>query len=156
LESFISPQLLAEKTVIGIIVDANGASAAVFAKIQKTLLELTGQTVPNAGSWTNGSPKMGIFITPDNVNSGEIETLVWSAWCGDNANSASVECIEKFIDCMETKAGFQVQSREKGRVSALLAVRNDDDPRLGPGTRARVFDLTRPEFEPLLRFLSEF
>jgi hypothetical protein len=156
LESFINPQLLAEKTSIAIIVDANGASGAVFGKVQKALLELTGQTVPNAGSWTEGSPKIGIFIAPDNVNNGEIETLVWSAWCGDEANSASVKCIETFIGCMHTDAGFQVQSREKGRVHALLAVRNDDDPRLGPGTRARVFDLKRPEFTRLLEFLSGF
>jgi hypothetical protein len=156
LESFINPQLLAEKTAIAIIIDANSASAAVFGRVQKALIELTGQTVPNAGAWTDGSPKIGVFIAPDNVNNGEIETLVWRAWCGHEANSASVKCIEAFMGCMHTEAGFEAQSREKGRVNALLAVRNDDDPRLGPGTRAHVFDLNRPEFTPLLEFLSGF
>jgi len=53
-----------------------------------------------------------------------------------------------------SQAGFRAHSPEKGVVGALLAIRNDDDPRLGPGARARVFDFARPEFASLRQFLS--
>jgi len=154
LETFITPQLLAEKAAIGIITDANGDAAATFQSIQTALTRVTNQTVPSPGVWTAGQPRIGVFVPPDNANDGEIETLVWSAWRGANGNSASVKCIETFISCMQ-ESGSTPQSPDKGRISALLAVRNDDDPRLGPGARARVFDLNCPEFSALRDFLSQ-
>ena len=154
LETFVTPQLLAEKAMIGIVVDANGNAVGTFQSIQTTLATLTNQTVPSPGSWTSGSPRIGIFVCPGNNSAGEIESLVWSAWRGDEANAESAKCIEDFISCMH-QAGIQAQSPDKGRVSALLAIRNDDDPRLGPGARANVFNFDRPEFASLMRFLSE-
>ena len=53
-------------------------------------------------------------------------------------------------------AGHSAESRDKGFLAALLAIRNDNDPRLGPGARANVFDFTRPEFASLKQFLLEF
>jgi len=49
--------------------------------------------------------------------------------------------------------GRNAHSPDKGRIGALLSVLSDEDPRLGPGARDRVFDFTRPEFQPLLDFL---
>jgi hypothetical protein len=44
----------------------------------------------------------------------------------------------------------------KGLIGALLAVKSDEDPRLGPGARENVFDLARPELTKLREFLSGF
>lgn len=65
LEAFITPQLLADKKHIGVIVDADNNSQGTFASIQRVLTELTAQTVPSPGTWTTGSPKIGLFVAPD-------------------------------------------------------------------------------------------
>ena len=53
-------------------------------------------------------------------------------------------------------AGATAQSLAKGLIGTLLAVKNDEDPRLGPGARQNVFNLGRPEFQKLRVFLSGF
>ena len=72
-----------------------------------------------------------------------------------NGKSDLVEKLETFRACM-AEAGFQAQSPAKGLVGSLLAIRNDEDPRLGPGARRGVFDLGQPGFDALRVFLAEF
>ena len=155
LEDFITPLLLAEKVKIGVIVDGDGNPGGAFTSVQNKLAELTRQTVPAAGSWTGGQPSIGVFITPDGTASGEIETLVWSAWCADPTNEPMKACIEQYRDCVAT-AGFKAHSADKGLISTLLAIRYDEDPRLGPGARTGVFNFDAPEFAGLRGFLSAF
>ena len=155
LEDFITPQLLAEKVRIAVIVDGNGNPAGAFISLRNKLAELTTQTVPATGSWTGGQPDIGLFITPDGVVNGEIETLVWRAWSADPANVPAKTCVEQYRDCMAA-AGYTAQSPDKGLISTLLAIRYDDDPRLGCGARANVFDFNHAEFGALRNFLSAF
>jgi len=122
--------------------------------LTQVLTRITSQPVA-ASAWTNGSPRIGLFVAPDGDSNGEIETLVWQAWSNDPANGQSKRCIQEFAACM-SGAGFNSRSPDKGLVSALLAVRNDDDPRLGPGARAKIFNFDRPEFLRLKQFLSAF
>jgi len=155
LDDLITPQLLSEKIKIAVTVDGNGNPAGAFISLRNKLTELTKQTVPAAGSWTGGAPDIGIFITPDGVSDGEIETLVWRAWSASSANGTAKTCIEQYRDCMAA-AGFTAQSPDKGLISTLLAIRNDDDPRLGTGARAKVFDFNHPNFAALRDFLAAF
>jgi hypothetical protein len=155
LEDFITPQLLAEKRRIGIIVDADRNAASTFESVRAALQRLSNQNVPAVGTWTDGKPQVGIFVTPDGVSSGEIETLVWRAWTQEAASADQRICVETFVQCMEGH-GFAAQSPDKGLISALLAIRYDEDPRLGPGARSKVFDLSRSEYQPLQSFLSTF
>lgn len=155
LETFITPVLLAEKKAIAVIVDADGNPAGTFTQIQTALAKAIGQQVPAAGQWTAGPPKIGIFIVPNAESTGEIETLVWRAWSADPANASAKTCIANYIRCM-AETGVNPQSPDKGLIGALLAIRNDDDPRLGPGAREDVFNLHAAEYEPLRTFLSGF
>jgi hypothetical protein len=152
---FITPLLLAEKIQIGVIADADDNPAGTFIQLQAALEAISGQRVGASGTWTTGSPRLGLLVVPSATTKGEIETLVWQAWSSDNANIAQTKCVETFTKCMTT-AGFSAKSPHKGLVGSLLAIRNDDDPRLGPGTQAKVFDLMRPEFEELRNFLAQY
>jgi hypothetical protein len=143
LETFLSPALLAEKRAIGVIADADADGAGTARSLGGRLSKITEQDVA-AGVWTAGSPRMGLFVVPGADRAGEIETLVWQAWSSDPDNAASRDCIDAFIGCMDA-AGHRAHSPDKGRLGALLALLNDEDPRLGPGARARVFDFTRPD-----------
>lgn len=52
--------------------------------------------------------------------------------------------------------GHEAKSAEKGLISALLAIEHDEDPRLGPGARAKAFKLNSSVFDDLRRFLDGF
>lgn len=153
LDNFLTPQVLAEKTAIGLIVDADANAQGISDSLSGVLSKVTGQAV-SAGNWTNGKPRIGFFVVPDGSSSGEIESLVWQAWSGDPANARPRECVESYVGCM-SKVGFQPHSPHKGLISSLLAIRYDEDPRLGPGAREGIFDFNRPEYNPLKTFLSK-
>jgi hypothetical protein len=155
LEDFVTPQLLAEKGSIGIIVDADEQPEGAFAAVRDKIAQLTTLEIPAPGRWIAGPPKIGAFIAPDPATPGEIETLVWRAWSADSKNAVAKDCIDAFIACMAAD-GHKAKSPDKGLIGALLAIQSDDDPRLGPGARNRVFDFDRPEFAALRMFLSEF
>jgi hypothetical protein len=152
LETFLSPELLSAKTSIGVIVDADSAGAGTAQSLEERLEKITGQAV-ETDQFTAGPPRIGLHVVPGAGKAGEIESLVWESWSKDPANTTAKGCIDSFLDCMKA-SGHVAKSPDKGRIGALLAVRNDEDPRLGPGARARVFDFARPELAPLVAFLS--
>ncbi len=154
LEARVNASLLAEKTHLAVMIDADSSARAVTDSFAALLKRLTRQDVV-VGGWTQGRPRIGLWIAPDCENPGEIETLVWQAWASDRANAVPRACIESFVACME-KSGHLPKSPHKGLVSSLLALKNDDDPRLGPGARAKIFDFSRPEFVSLVDFLKGF
>jgi Protein of unknown function (DUF3226) len=153
LETFLSPGLLAEKTAIAIIVDADADAEARKQSISTVIAKAANRTLEH-GVWSAGQPNLGYFVVPDGTQSGEIETLVWQSWANDPANHSARDCIADFLSCMSA-AGHNPQSIDKGRISALLAIQNDEDPRLGPGARGKKFVLDSPEYQPLRAFLSQ-
>lgn len=154
LEAFLSPPLRAEKRAIGVIADADTSARGTAQSLASRLSAVTGQRV-EVGAWTDGRPRTGLFVVPSATRAGEIESLVWEAWSNDPAHAAERACIEAYLACMSA-AGHSAHSPDKGRVGALLAVLHDEDPRLGPGARARAFDFARPEFASLVAFLRAF
>jgi hypothetical protein len=154
LHDLLSPGFLSEKTHVGVIVDADQDAEGAAGRFSSVLKTLTKQDA-SAGCWSSSVPHIGLWIAPGDGNTGEIETLVWKAWSSDPANALSKSCIDSFVACMG-RNGLQAKSPDKGMISSLLAIKNDEDPRLGPGARARVFDFSRPEFASLLEFLKGF
>lgn len=141
------------KTSIGLIVDADTKPSQTGKRFSKLLGDLAAQDV-KPGVWTDGDPRVGLYVAPDGKSKGEIETLVWDAWQADAANTEAKVCIEDYMDCM-AKTGIKPKSRDKALVGALLAIANDEDPRLGPGARTRkVFDFDGAKYKPLRDFLS--
>jgi hypothetical protein len=154
LETLVSPGLLDSKSAIAFVFDADTEPETTRNSLQKLLSEITRKPVVD-GQWSGGKPNIGLFIVPGDGQPGEIETLVWNSWSGNAANAAEKQCVEGYIACMQT-ANATAHSPAKGLVGALLAVKNDEDPRLGPGVRGKVFNLERPELQKLRVFLSGF
>lgn len=154
LETLMTPSLLARKTGIGFVFDADDQPEGTRQSLERLLSRLTGQTVQD-GHWTPGPPKIGLLIVPGNNTTGEIETLVWQSWISDSKNAEQRKCIEDFTACMQSR-DVAAHSPHKGLLGALLAIRNDEDPRLGPGARARIFDLNANQLQPLRNFLAGF
>ncbi|REJ80054.1 MAG: hypothetical protein DWQ34_16020 [Planctomycetota bacterium] len=153
LEVFLDPGLLASKSSIGVILDADTNPHGRIASLTNLMARIAQRQMEH-GVWSDGQPKLGFLVVPDSESEGEIETLVWNAWKNDPSNQTSEKCIEDYLACM-ANAGHQATSPDKGRISTLLAVINDEDPRLGPGARANAFPFDRDEFKPLLAFLDQ-
>ncbi|MRG91342.1 DUF3226 domain-containing protein [Polyangium spumosum] len=156
LETFLNPKLLAEKKAIGVIVDADESFSATCTSLETELTRITKQAIRH-GQWTKkaeGKASIGLFVVSGDGNTGEIESLVWRAWANDPKNVDPKSCVEGFLACMDGQ-GHRAKSPDKGRIGALLSVLSDEDPRLGPGARDRVFDFSRPEFKPLIDFLRQ-
>ncbi|MBI4616476.1 MAG: hypothetical protein HY720_22895 [Planctomycetes bacterium] len=152
---FLSPELLATKAAIGVVVDADTSPAGRFKGFQDALKEITGKEVPSSGMWAGTKPSIGLLVVPDMTTGGELETLVWRSWSGDSQNDQVTRCILAYEECLK-QSKVVPRSADKARIGALLAFRNDDDPRLGPGARSRVFDLFSPVLADLRRFLEGF
>lgn len=152
LEVFLTPKLLAEKEAIAVIVDADADGRAAAQSLAGALGRISGQAVV-PGGWTAGPPRVGLEVVPGVEASGEIESLVWQGWKNTPGNAATAARIEQYVADM-SRAGFPARSPDKALVGALLAVRFDEDPRLGPGARSGVFDFSRPEYARLRSFLS--
>jgi hypothetical protein len=154
LETLVRPDLLNSKSAIAFIFDADTAPETTRNSLQNLLSEITRKLVVD-GQWSGGKPNIGLFIVPGGDQTGEIETLVWNSWASDAANAAEKACVEGYISCMQT-AGANAHSPAKGLIGTLLAVKYDEDPRLGPGARRKVFNLARPELQKLREFLAGF
>src|SRR5204862_7404390 len=79
LEAFITPSLLEEKTALAFIFDPDEEPDETRDSREKLLSLLSEQTVVD-GHWTQGKPKVGLFIVPGGDAKGEVETLVWNSW----------------------------------------------------------------------------
>ena len=154
LEDFVTPALLAKKLSLAFMVDGDSDPQKTRQTLESVLSRITSQRVVE-GKWTGGTPKIGFMVVPDSDTRGEIETLVWQSWSVDPANSAQRKCVEDYVSCMRSQ-GVSAHSPDKGLIGALLALKSDEDPRLGPGARTKVFDLQRPELQRLRDFLSVF
>jgi hypothetical protein len=153
-EDFITPSLLARKTAIAFIFDADENPAGTQQSLEQLLTQLTGQHIVN-NQWTAGAPRIGLLIVPGAGTKGEIETLVWQSWASDPVNAAQKKCVEDYVACMRGDHAT-AHSPDKGLIGALLAIRSDEDPRLGPGARAKVFNLNSPQLQALRNFLAAF
>src|SRR5258706_9092888 len=88
LETFFTPELLAAKRAIAVVVDANGNAEQTSSRLQHLLARLTGMNVA-VGGWSGGERRIGLFVTPDGASSGEIERFVWRPWSTDSANQST-------------------------------------------------------------------
>jgi 5S rRNA maturation endonuclease (ribonuclease M5) len=155
LENFIHHGRLREKTHVAVVVDADTNGLAIASKLTSLLSDITGQNVTE-GAWTEGTPRIGLLVVPSPENVGEIEDVVWNAWAADPANAAAKACIETYETCMRENAGLRAHSSVKGRLGSLLALKHDEDPRLGPAARANVFNFSHPGYERVISFLRNF
>ena len=149
LETLVTPKLLAQAERLAFVIDADTNPQGTVVAQQTLLSKVTEQAV------VEGNPKIGLLIVPNGTTKGEIETLVWQSWSADPANAAQRKCVEDYVACMGSQK-VTAHSPDKGLIGALLALKSDEDPRLGPGARTKVFDLKRPELQRLRDFLSGF
>lgn len=153
----LKPDNLARISAVGVLLDADGDAGGAFSVARAALKDAVGVDVPRPGEWfraSNSAVHFGIFIVGSTGQQVEIESLAWAAWSGKPENGAFRGCVDDFIKCAADR-GRKIKSIDKVRIGAVLSVLNEDDPRLGPGTRAKLFDFEAAGFAELREFLRK-
>lgn len=151
---YLDEKRLAEKKMIGILLDADDNPAGTVQSARDRLRELTSRDL-DEGQWQEGQPRLGFFVAPAADTAGEIETLAWNAFPDDEKHRAMKASVTGHLDQMEA-LGWKAHSPDKGRIAAYLAAAWDEDPRLGPGAREKKFPFEAEGFSRLRKFLEAF
>ena len=142
---------------LAVIHDADDNSQRRFQSIS-SMLTNNGFKVPKKiGSFTSSAcrPKVGIFIIPDNINSGMLESL-----CLSTVQSKElIKCIDSFIECAQQASQKdnvykQPKNLEKARCRAFLSTMEEDTPSLGVAGRKDYWNWDSGKLVPLLDFLK--
>ena len=129
---------------LGIVRDAE--------KNAQSAIESVRQIVNNNGlSLDSDSPRISIFILPDNEHSGMLETLLCKSFEADEIN----DCIEEFFTCCSDRANVEVKRMEKARAHAYLATREDPHVSVGVAAQKGYWNLNHQAFEQLREFIGK-
>ena len=134
---------------MGIVRDAETSARSAFESVQSALRNAHLPAPPHAGGRSEGSPRVSVFVLPDNSQPGMLETLL----CRTFAGTAEDRCIDKYFACVHAP----VHRPEKARVRAWLATK--PDPNLSVGVAAkkknRYWDLNDAVFADLRDFMQK-
>ncbi len=151
----LKPGNLTRISAVGVLLDGDNDAAGAFALARNALKDAIGVDIPRMGEWVqtgNSKARFGVFIVGGTDQQVEVESLAWAAWSGKPDNGAFRGCVDDFVKCAADR-GKRLKSIDKVRIGAVLSVLNEDDPRLGPGARAKLFDFGATEFTALREFL---
>jgi hypothetical protein len=128
--------------------DAEADALAAFRSVRDSLRAVGLDGPAAAGRLTEGRPRTGVFVLPDGVAPGMLETLCLTSVTADPA----MACVDAFMACLET-ANVRVRNTAKARAQTFLASRGGDQ--VGRAAQQGHWPLDSPPFEPLRRFLNE-
>jgi hypothetical protein len=157
LDTFIAPPLLATKTHIAVVLDNDDASPDFAGRLKAKLDAITRRSLTE-GQWTESAPdaKVGFFVAPAPGEIGEIEDLIWRVIADDPARAHEARCVENYLACMNAGPTSENRRIAKRKLGSWLAVKHEDDPRLGPAARDRKIDFDAPALERLKTVLTGF
>lgn len=152
----LKPDNLAQVRFAGVILDADENADGAFRMAHDALQAALGVSIPAISRWTDaeeGKARFGIHVVGGDPGQREVESLAWAAWKETPGNEGFSACVDEFLACAQAR-GERLASPDKVRIGAMLAVRNEEDPRLGPAARAKCFHLSAPSFATLRAFLA--
>lgn len=139
--------------VLAFIRDAeeNPAQSALLS-IQNILKENTLPYPDRVGAFTqNTTPRVGVFVMPDNNRSGMLEDLCWESVVEEQKT-----CIEAYLDCSKSTLGTESKNSAKSRVLAYLAALPEYAETIGITAKQKQWNFDHPCFAPIISFLREF
>ena len=98
--------------------------------------------------FSNGNPKIGIFIMPGNNQTGALEDLCLESVASEDTFS----CVEKYFDCIKTK----LNHTSKAKVQCYLAGKDPHSNALGLAALMGHWDFSKESFNELRAFIETF
>ncbi len=103
---------------------------------------------PAHGQFSDGSPRVGVFIVPNGTDDGMLETL-----CLHSVSTLSeFPCVDAYFQCLQAHQ-IAPKSFHKARAHAWLASRPEPDRRVGEAAQAGYWPWNSQAFDNLWAFL---
>lgn len=135
---------------LAIIRDAEINALSAFESVCSTLRE-TGFDVPRKPmALTEGSPKISIFILPDCINDGSLETLCLQTV----GNDLAILCVDDFFTCIKNNGLRLPINMEKARLHAFLSSRQRPNLLLGQAAHVGYWPWSHTVLDSLKEFLN--
>lgn len=137
--------------ILGITRDADRNAEGAYESLVNTLKDI-GLSVPETVNFfTEGKPRVGIYILPGNNRNGELETL-----CLETVeDNPAMECVDKFIECAK-KLKDKPKNIHKAQSQAFLAAMPKIANSIGLGAQKNYWDFDSDVLDELKKFLYNF
>jgi hypothetical protein len=135
---------------VGLIRDADESFANTFSSLTNALANAGLSFPENPMTFTNSSPQVGIFIPPDNQNSGSLEDLCLASV----ANDPVLNCAQDYMDCLRGVQHAEHPHKSKALVQVYLAKEPDGDVHMGTASEKNIWSWDSPAFIPIRTFLK--
>ncbi len=142
-----------QRAVLGLLVDANGDVPARWARV-RTLLAAIAPGFPQdldpngVVHQPDGGPRLGVWLMPDNLRTGMLETLLLAIRNVDPAVWAHVKATVE--EARRVGASFREAHRDKAELHTWLAWQDPPGQALGTAAKAHHFDVASPSFTPFV------
>jgi hypothetical protein len=139
-----------EVETLAIVRDAELNAQDALQSVRNHLLN-RGLPTPSAhGQFTQGTPRVGVFILPDGSNPGMLETI-----CMQSVNDDPVmPCLNTYFDCLHDLDSSSSKTA-KARAHAYIASKPRSDLLVGQAAHAGYWNWQSNAFVPLNEFLSQ-
>lgn len=135
---------------VGVIRDADTNASAAWDSVHGALTRAGLQAPRTHGDFSDGHPRVGIFIVPDGRAHGALETLCKEAV----SETPGGRCVERYLTCLEDAHALVSRNRDKSFVHGWLASRRDPVARVGEAAQQGEWNFDHPAFAPLIRFVE--
>ncbi|KLO21237.1 MULTISPECIES: DUF3226 domain-containing protein [unclassified Marinitoga] len=135
--------------IMGIVKDADNSFHNSLKSIV-TILSNLGFQVNQDGSFSNGKPKIGIFIMPDHKSPGMLEDLCLSSI----KEQKEIKCFEEFFICLNNNEITNFKNLSKSKTLAYLASQKEPVNSLGLAAKKGYWNFEK--MEKLKNFLLNF
>lgn len=144
---------LPHRIALGLVVDANGDVRARWQGALAALQAIASgfpQELDSAGivHQEEGGPRLGLWLMPDNVRAGMLETLLLAIRKDDPAVWAHVSTAVAGAKALG--APFRDAHQDKAELHTWLAWQDPPGQALGTAAKAHHFDVESPSFAPFV------
>lgn len=134
---------------IGVVRDADDNPEGAFQSVCDHLSNAGYEPPESHGAFSNTSPSIGVFILPNGIACGAVETL-----CRQSVEDTDIaRCVERYLNCLAEHDVMQSNNNDKSFAHAYLAAMANPVARVGEGARGGVWKLDSPVFEGLASFV---
>jgi hypothetical protein len=136
-------------TSLGIVRDAEANATPAFQSVRSALRKVNLSEPEHPMTVAAGQPRVSVFILPDCIHPGMLETLCLQAVGDDPA----MPCIDQYFQCLQNQAIALPENMPKARLQAFLASRSRPGLKLGEAADTGYWPWANPTFDPLKQFL---
>ncbi|MGH8247935.1 MAG: DUF3226 domain-containing protein [Gammaproteobacteria bacterium] len=128
---------------------AGAAASAAFDSVCHSL-GAAGQPRPEQmGSFSDGPPRIGVFILPNCRDDSMLETL-----CLESVQTnGTSKCLGDFFACMAAAGVLTARNMTKAKTFAVLAAKDISDPLVGRAAQKGIWPWSHVAFQQLTQFL---